>query len=98
MGLPGSAVEGSSENEFAKLLQRYRRARGLSQDELADDAGLSRRGIADLERGVRRSPYPSTVRRLASSLNLGPDEWQTCVSAARHKDSATPTNTDVPTP
>jgi predicted ATPase/Tfp pilus assembly protein PilF len=32
---------------------------------------MSWRGIADLERGVRRSPYPATVRRLADALSLG---------------------------
>jgi transcriptional regulator with XRE-family HTH domain len=44
---------------FAVLLQQYRQAAGLSQEELAERAGLSARGIADLERGVRRSPYVS---------------------------------------
>jgi hypothetical protein len=34
---------------FGTLLQRYRAAAGLSQEELAEWAGLSRRGISDLE-------------------------------------------------
>src|SRR5881392_1938441 len=55
---------------FAALLQRYRKAVGLSQEELAERAGLSKRGISDLERGHRRSPHPATVRRLAEALNL----------------------------
>jgi transcriptional regulator with XRE-family HTH domain len=40
---------------FAVLLRQYRAAAGLSQDELAERAGLSRRGISDLERGQWRS-------------------------------------------
>jgi transcriptional regulator with XRE-family HTH domain len=50
---------------FGVLLQQCRLAAGLSQEELAERAGLSRRGISDLERGARRMPYAATVRRLA---------------------------------
>jgi transcriptional regulator with XRE-family HTH domain len=42
-------------------LRRYRVLAGLSQEALAERAGLSRRGIADLERGARRFPYPDTA-------------------------------------
>src|SRR4051794_7531010 len=45
-------------------------AAGLSQEELAALAGLSRRGISDLERATRRTPYKETVRRLAEALHL----------------------------
>src|SRR5438105_3660581 len=55
---------------FAALLQQYRAAAGFSQEELAERAALSRRGISDLERGERRSPHPETVRRLVDALNL----------------------------
>jgi predicted ATPase/DNA-binding CsgD family transcriptional regulator/transcriptional regulator with XRE-family HTH domain len=55
---------------FGATLQRLRLAAGLSQEELAERAGLSQRGISDLERGVRRSPYPGTARRLADALGL----------------------------
>jgi DNA-binding XRE family transcriptional regulator len=46
-------VAGAGRETFATLLQRYRLAAGLSQDELAERAGLSARGISDLERGAR---------------------------------------------
>jgi transcriptional regulator with XRE-family HTH domain len=52
------------------LLQRHRVAAGLSQEALAERAGLSRRGISDLERGKRRVPHPATARRLADALKL----------------------------
>ena len=52
------------------VLRRYRALAGMSQEVLAQEAGLSRRGIADLERGARNSPYPDTARRLADALKL----------------------------
>ena len=54
---------------FGTLLRRHRLSAGLSQEQLAERAGLSRRGIADLERGARRSPYPDTIERLAVALD-----------------------------
>src|ERR671932_2232176 len=68
---------------FAVLLQQYRQAAGLSQEELAERAGLSARGISDLERGVRRSPYPATVRRLVEALSLDDAERATLLAAVR---------------
>src|SRR5437764_10937668 len=55
---------------FGTSLRRQRLAAGLTQAELAERAGLSSRGVQDLERGIRRSPHPDTVRRLASALEL----------------------------
>src|SRR6185369_6074902 len=61
---------------FAQLLRRYRAAAGLTQEELAEQAALSARAITDLERGVRRFPYPDTVERLARALHLSAEERQ----------------------
>src|ERR1700694_5607075 len=55
---------------FGALLHQHRLMAGLSQEELAERAGLSRRGISDLERGARLAPYPATVRRLIEALGL----------------------------
>jgi len=68
---------------FGAVLRRYRVAAGLSQEQLAEQAGLSRRGIADLERGVRRAPYPETIARLTRALKLGEAERAELTSAAR---------------
>jgi predicted ATPase/DNA-binding CsgD family transcriptional regulator len=68
---------------FAVLLQQYRQAAGLSQEELAERAGLSARGISDLERGVRRSPYPVTVRALAKALDLDATAQTRLLAAVR---------------
>jgi predicted ATPase/DNA-binding CsgD family transcriptional regulator/DNA-binding XRE family transcriptional regulator len=57
-------------SSFGALLLRHRLAAGLSQQDLAERAELSPRGISDLERGVRRHPHPATARRLAAALGL----------------------------
>ncbi|MBV9279902.1 MAG: helix-turn-helix transcriptional regulator, partial [Chloroflexi bacterium] len=44
----------SSEAAFGDLLRRLRAAAGLSQEDLAERAGLGVRTISDLERGVAR--------------------------------------------
>jgi transcriptional regulator with XRE-family HTH domain len=67
---------------FGLLLQHYRQNAGLSQEELAERAGLSRRGISDLERGARRSPHASTMRRLAEALCLQNRDRATLASSA----------------
>ena len=59
---------------FGARLRRLREAAGLSQEELAERAGLSRKAISVLERGERKRPYPHTVRSLADALGLPEDE------------------------
>src|SRR5689334_1046191 len=70
---------------FGVLLTQHRAAAGLSQEELAERAGLSRRGISDLERGERRLPHPSTVRRLADALGLDGAERARLLASIRPK-------------
>jgi serine/threonine-protein kinase len=55
---------------FASLLSRFRVALGLTQEEVAERAGLSARAISDLERGVKTRPRAYTVRQLAGALRL----------------------------
>ena len=59
--------------DFGRLLRRHRAASGLTQEELAERAGLSARGISDLERGVKTRPHRDTVERLSDALALSPD-------------------------
>src|SRR5262249_33874063 len=63
-------------------LRQLRSAAHLTQEELADRAGLSARGIQDLERGVHDTPHPATVRRLADALGLSDAERSNLLSAA----------------
>src|SRR5215831_12030634 len=65
-----SGADGASTPGFGALLRRYRLEAGLSQEELAERAGMSSKAIGALERGDRQRPYPATVRRLADALGL----------------------------
>jgi predicted ATPase/class 3 adenylate cyclase len=75
------AATGST--HFGDLLRRHRLAAGLTQEELAERAGLSRRGIADLERGVRQSPRKETAALLAEALGLAGEDRTVFAAAAR---------------
>lgn len=55
---------------FGTRLRSWRRSAGLSQQELAERAGLSVRAISDLECGRTRFPYQDTLVRLADALGL----------------------------
>ncbi len=59
---------------FRDLLKGYRVAAGLTQEGLAERAGLSARAVSDLERGVYRAPQRDTVRLLAEALGLDDEE------------------------
>jgi predicted ATPase/DNA-binding XRE family transcriptional regulator len=78
---------------FAALLRRYRLAAGLSQEELAERAGLSAQAISALERGVRRAPYRDTIDLLAAALGLAAadrDLLAASVARARRPQAAGP--------
>ena len=55
---------------FGDLLVGFRRAAGLTQEDLAGATGLSVRAISDLERGRRSRPQVRTVEILAEALGL----------------------------
>src|SRR6184192_1432790 len=57
---------------FGALLRGHRLEAGLTQQALAERAGLSARGIQDLERGLSR-PYRDTLQRLVRALALAPE-------------------------
>jgi len=58
---------------FGDKLRELRKKRGLSQEELADEAGLHRTYIGGVERG-ERNPTLTTLKRLADALHLRIDE------------------------
>ena len=68
---------------FGALLKHYRRAAGLTQEALAEQAGVSVRGIQNLESGVSQTPRPDTVALLATALGLAPEERAELLAAAR---------------
>jgi predicted ATPase/transcriptional regulator with XRE-family HTH domain len=76
---------------FSELLKRHRLAAGITQEELAQRAGLSLRGVGDLERGTRRTPRKDTVKLLANALGLSSDEMAVLeVSVRRLRAIASP--------
>lgn len=76
-----------SEPSFGALLRTYRMSAGLSQEALAERAGLTTQAIGALERGVRRRPYPETVRRLADALSLSPEERAAFIATVSRQES-----------
>jgi transcriptional regulator with XRE-family HTH domain len=54
---------------FGKRIRELRRAKGLSQEELALKAGLDRTYISDVERGMRNISLEN-IERLAQALEL----------------------------
>jgi len=75
-------MEATQPRPFAELLRQYRMAAGLTQEELAERAGLSSRGVSLLEHG-NRQPYRDTVRRLADALVLTEEESARFAAASR---------------
>lgn len=70
-------------SQFATVLRQHRVAAALSQEALAEKAGLSTRAISDLERGVKTRPHLETVRLLADALDLDAAARATLAAAAR---------------
>jgi predicted ATPase/DNA-binding XRE family transcriptional regulator len=90
---------------FGARLRRMREAAGLTQEELAARAGLSRNAVGALERGLRKRPYPHTVRSLAHALGLSEEERVALLSAVTKEGStdaslvpAPSTESSLPTP
>ena len=65
------------------LLRRQRLAAGLTQEALAERAGLSAKAVSDLERDPGRSPRLGTVTLLADALGAGPEQRAELLAAAR---------------
>lgn len=55
-------------------LKKYRRIAGLTQEELAQKAGVDVTLISRFERGQRRRLSYDNIVRLARALNLTPEE------------------------
>jgi WD40 repeat protein/transcriptional regulator with XRE-family HTH domain len=68
---------------FGGLLRQLRAEARLTQEELAEAAGLSPRSVSDLERGVNRTARKDTAELLAGALGLAGAVRDLFVAAAR---------------
>jgi transcriptional regulator with XRE-family HTH domain len=96
----GTATENerrhASPSDFGRWLRCLRSSADLTQDELAERAGVSARLISDLERGTIQRPRRDTVRMLADGLRLtGVDREKFTVTARQRTHEHTP---DYPPP
>jgi tetratricopeptide (TPR) repeat protein/transcriptional regulator with XRE-family HTH domain len=67
---------------FGEVVRAHRRRLGLSQEELAEKAGVNARTIGNIEARRILSPRPATVRLLATAFDLrGPDRDRFCAAA-----------------
>ncbi|MEE6263150.1 ATP-binding protein [Plantactinospora sonchi] len=69
--------------EFAVLLRQHRLSRQLTQEQLAERAGISSRSVREMERDRGRGPRPRTVEQLATALELTGDARTEFVDAGR---------------
>lgn len=76
-------VSGTQHSTFGSLLKHHRTDAGLTQQELAERANLSIRGISDLERGINHTARRDTVRALADALGLSGSPRMAFERAAR---------------
>ena len=68
---------------FGGLLRQLRAEAALTQEELAEAAGLSPRSVSDLERGINRTARRDTADLLAGALGLAEPARALFVAAAR---------------
>jgi WD40 repeat protein/transcriptional regulator with XRE-family HTH domain len=79
------AVAEQSGLSFAGLLRQLRAEARLTQEELAEAAGLSTGSVSNLERGVNRTAQKDTAALLAAALGLAGPAGELFVAAARGK-------------
>src|SRR4051812_16505335 len=79
---------GMTEDDFGSLLRRYRVGAGLTQEALAERAGISTRGVSDLERGIHGLPRKDTLQLLLNALALGPADRAVLIAVSRRLSKA----------
>ncbi len=62
-----------NKNQLAIRLKELRKQRGMSQEVLADESGLSLRTIQRIENGST-NPTGDSLKRLSNALSVNPDE------------------------
>lgn len=87
-----------SRSPFGERLRRLREAASLTQEELAERAGLTAQAVGALETGKRRRPYPATVRAIAEALDLSSADRADLAAAvaSRHQQTVIPAVANLP--
>ena len=95
------------QESLGEVLRQLREAAGLSQEELAERAGLSSHAVSALERGTRTRPYPHTLRALSDALGASEEQRARLIGAVRPRtraaartpgDAATARGRELPVP
>ena len=77
-------------DKLGETLRRLRQAAGMTQEELAERAGISTRAVSDTERGLRSTVHAGTARRLAAALGLAGEARDTFEALARGRPAGEP--------
>jgi transcriptional regulator with XRE-family HTH domain len=59
---------------IAQNIKRFRTAKKLSQEQLAQKAGITYSTVAKLESGANRNPTVNTLQRIAKALDVSLDD------------------------
>ena len=70
--MPRLAKKPSQECHIQENIIKYRKLKGLTQQELADEIGLSRSGLADIETGKNKI-YGEVIARISKALQVSTD-------------------------
>ena len=61
------------QTHLATRVKEFRTQKGMSQEVLAEESGLSQRTVQRIENG-ESNPTGDTIRRISNALNINPDE------------------------
>ncbi len=99
---PEGVMAATDNPDFASLLRGHRRRALLTQEKLAELAGISPAAISLLERGLTQAPQLGTVRLLSAALKLTPEEETAFITTAqgvpRPQHVDTPASAAAPAP
>src|SRR6476619_8429711 len=88
----------NTRGSFGDLLRHYRTLAGMSQEALAERAGLTSNAIGSLERGERRRPHPHTIRSLVDALGLSDEQRSELIGAPGQPGAPAPDAAAAPAP
>ena len=94
----GEDRDAVTDETLGLALKKLRAAAGMTQEELADRAGISARTVSDVERGLRTFVQGDTARRLAAALGMSEQERVRFDALARGAVADAQSPGDLPVP